>query len=145
MTYSAAPLKFNRKKHTMPHEKLSESASAVSVEADADKIAFVLQDKGRLHARVSDGALVAEYMFVEPQERRKGHGLALAERAIRYAEENGLHCATDNVVMFDHHHLAAGLARRGYAVSRTLLPIDGEPAIEVHLPGVATPAWLERE
>jgi GNAT superfamily N-acetyltransferase len=86
----------------------------------AGRVAFAL-DKDGIHGlsgRVRDGALIVGASGIDEGMRGQGHGLALYERAINWAEEHGLAFHSDGEVSPAAQRVYDALIQRGYDVQR---------------------------
>ncbi len=78
---------------------------------------FTHDGGGNLSMRQSGDRLVVQGVGVPSELRGQGQGLALYERAINYADENGLTFRSDNNVKPDAVRVYEALKKRGYQVT----------------------------
>jgi hypothetical protein len=131
-------------------DQLSDAARAVAVvrrtpEEDApepyggDEARFEL-GKTAIGARISGDTLTALYGTTAAADIRDGAPLAVLQRAVKYAADNGLHFQTLDFVCPEAATFFHALAKRGYPVTVNGFVVPPrEPLIEVDTTGRGLP------
>src|SRR5690606_7295946 len=97
---------------------------------------------------IREDTMITLYGGTEPSSRGRGFALAVLERAVQYAADNGLHFQTRDFVVPDRVSVYRALARRGYPVKVNFpaAPLEGLIEIDTRGTGAETthpsdPVW----